>query len=47
MEKGIMTIEDMYKHEIRQLNEQLYNAYTRIKELNEQLAEQKKNNGKD
>lgn len=47
MEKSIMTIEDMYKHEIRQLNEQLYNAYTRIKELNEQLAEQKKNNGKD
>ena len=47
MEKGIMTIEDMYKHEIRQLNEQLYNAYTCIKELNEQLAEQKKNNGKD
>ena len=37
----------MYQREIRQLNEQLYNAYTRIKTLNEQLADQKNKDGKD
>ena len=47
MEENIMTVEEMYQREIKQLTEQLYNAYTRIKILNEQLADQKNKNGKD
>ena len=47
MEEDIMTIEEMYQREIKQLTEQLYNAYSRIKTLNEQIADQKNKNGKD
>lgn len=47
MEENIMTVEEMYQREIKQLTEQLYNAYSRIKTLNEQIADQKNKNGKD
>ena len=47
MEENIMTVEEMYQREIKQLTEQLYNANTRIKILNEQLADQKNKNAKD
>lgn len=42
-----MTVEEMYQREIKLLTEQLYNAYSRIKTLNEQIADQKNKNGKD
>lgn len=40
-----MNQHQLYEHQIRELNQQLYNAYSRIKELQEQLTELRGVNG--
>lgn len=42
-----VTLSDFYEGHIRTLNEQLYNAYKRIEELQQELKKQREQNGKD
>jgi len=42
-----VTQEDFYQGHIKALNEQLYNAYKRISELQQELKKERENHGKD
>ena len=43
----ILTTEQMYEKSIRDLNKKLYEAYKRIVTLQEELQQERENNGKD
>jgi hypothetical protein len=43
----IVTRENFYQGHIKALNEQLYNAYKRINELQQELKKERENHGKD
>jgi prefoldin subunit 5 len=42
-----MNPKDLYEKTIRDLNEQLYQAYKRISQLNQKLQNKREKNGKD
>ena len=42
-----VSLSDFYQGHIRMLNEQLYDAYRRIAELQQELKKQREQNGKD
>ena len=42
-----VSLSDFYEGHIKALNEQLYNAYRRIEELQQELKKQREQNGKD